>query len=132
MSEPGDDDFSRAVTELGDPDAVFRISSGRHQAKLWTGRGLLVVGLGASGLMLAIGAFGFAALAKFLLTPPVIGAVILYHMYRQRGLVVLVYPTGLLRLQRGAVESYPWPELAKVRLKLQRADSVEVRHDDAG
>jgi hypothetical protein len=134
MTEPGDDDFSRAVAELGDPDAVFHVSRGRYQAKLWVGVGLIlgtaaVLGLGwFVGLGLA--ALGFAG--KLIFTPPVIGAVILVTMYRQRGLVVLVYPTGLLRLQRGAVESYPWDEVSEVRLKLQQADPPKTRYADDG
>lgn len=132
MTEPGDDDFSRAVTELGDPDAVFHVSRGRYLAKLWVGLTLIVGGVAAGGLALLLGVGGFAVFAKVLLAPPVIGAVILVHMYRQRGLVVLVYPTGLLRLRRGEVESYPWDDVTEVRLKLQRSDGPEIRDDEAG
>lgn len=133
MSEPGDDDFSRAVTELGDPDTVFQVSRRRYLTKLWVGTALVVGSVAAIALFLALGMVGgIAVLAKVLLTPLIIGAVILITMYRQRGLVVLVYPTGLLRLRRGEVESYPWEEVAAVRLTLQRADAPETRYADDG
>lgn len=133
MTETGEDDVSRALAELGDPDAVFQVSRGRFLAKLWAGLALIVGGVAANGLILALGMWGaLAALAKLLLTPPIFGSVILVTVYRQRGLVVLVYPTGLLRLRRGEVESYPWDEVAEVRLKLQRAEAPEVLRDDDG
>ncbi len=52
-------------------------------------------------------------------------------MYRQRGLFVLVYPTGLLRLRRGEVDSFPWREVDHVRLKVQRtAGATIIRGED--
>jgi hypothetical protein len=132
MSLPGDDHLSLATAELGTPDALFQISRGRYLAKLWTGIGLILVGLAAIGLIWIIGAAGFAVLAKFLLAPPVFGALVLWHMYRNRELFVLVYPTGLLRLCRGEVESYPWAEIRHIQLKVQRVESPEFQFDLAG
>jgi hypothetical protein len=132
MSLPGDDHLSLATAELGTPDALFQISRGRYLAKLWTGIGLILVGLAAIGLIWIIGAAGFAVLAKFLLAPPVFGALVLWHMYRNRELYVLVYPTGLLRLCRGEVESYPWAEIRHIQLKVQRVESPEFQFDLAG
>src|SRR5262249_50441892 len=57
---------------------------------------------------------------------------LLWHMYRNRGLFVLVYPTGLLRLRRGEVDSFPWAEVDHLRLKVQRADRPEIDRDGAG
>lgn len=132
MGEPADDDdFTRAVAELGDPDAVFRISRGRFLAKLWVGLGLILSGAAVGGLGFAFGVGVLAVLAKFVLTLPVLGVILLVLMYRQRGLLVLVYPTGLLRLYRGEVASFPWNEVGEVRLKVQRA-APEVEADDAG
>ena len=44
MDLSGDDHLERAVTELGEPEALFRISSGRFLAKLSLGVFLLVLG----------------------------------------------------------------------------------------
>lgn len=133
MSEPVDDHLSRAQNELGEPDAVFQISRGRYYAKLWAGLGLIVGGVLAITAMIVFGLFDIGGLfAKFILGPPVIGAAILWHMYRQRGLMVLVYPTGLLRLQRGAVDSFPWDEIAEIRMKIQRLEAAEFFYDLEG
>jgi hypothetical protein len=56
--------------------------------------------------------------------PPIIGIALLWHMYRNRGLYVLVYPTGLLRLRRGEVDSFPWAEVEEVKLKVKRSEGV--------
>src|SRR5215467_740593 len=108
------DHLERAVTELGEPEALFRISSGRFLAKLALGVLLLIYGLVANYLWWihpqGPGTFGHFEIL-FLLVPPVSGASLLLHMYRNRGLYVLVYPTGLLRLRRGEVDSFPWREI---------------------
>ena len=127
----GDDHLNRALAELGEPDLLFQVSRARYRTKLGAGVGLIVGGAALNLLWLVLGAAG-AFLAKFLLAPPILGVFILLHMYRQRGLFVLLYPTGLLRLRRGEVESFPWPEIAEVRLKLQRAGAPETRSDDDG
>lgn len=132
MSVPGDDHLSLATAELGTPDALFQISRGRYLAKLWVGIGLILGGFAAIGLIWIIGAAGLAVLAKFLLAPPVFGALVLWHMHRNRELFVLVYPTGLLRLRRGEVESYPWAEISHIQLKVQRVETPEFQFDLAG
>jgi hypothetical protein len=133
MSEPGDDHLSRAQNELGDPEAFFQISRGRFHAKLWGALGLIVGSMFGIAVLIAVGAWDVAGIfAKLLLTPPVIGVAILWHMYRQRGLTVLVYPTGLLRLQRGEVDSFPWDDIAEIRMKLQRLDSPRILYDSEG
>jgi len=132
MNEAGDDHLSMAESELGEPEEMFRISRGRFRAKLWIGLGLIVGSIVAIAGMVLLGIFEAALLAKIILAPLIIGATILVTMYRQRGLMVLVYPTGVLRLQRGAVASFPWDEIAEVRLKIQRLDAPELRYDDAG
>ncbi|MBY0457923.1 MAG: hypothetical protein K2V38_11335, partial [Gemmataceae bacterium] len=64
---------------------------------------------------------------------PLVGLGLLWHMYRHRGLYVLVYPTGLLRLRRGEVDSFPWAEVEHVTLKIQRSPGPEFRyHPDGG
>jgi hypothetical protein len=53
-------------------------------------------------------------------------------MYRQRGQYVLIYPAGLLRLQRGEVDSFPWREVDHIQLKVQRAANAEIDRDPDG
>jgi hypothetical protein len=122
-----DDHLTRSLTELGEPDALFRVSRGRLLAKLALGVLLLVYGVVANYLWFAHGpgTFGHFELI-LLLVVPLSGAALLWHMYRQRGLYVLVYPTGLLRLRRGEVDSFPWREVEHVRLKVQRAAGAEI------
>jgi hypothetical protein len=123
-----DDDLTRATHELGDPDALFQVSAARHRLKLFTAVGLLVFGLVANYLwwVHGPGRKGFFEV-KLLIVPVVIGAGLLVHMWRNRGLSVLVYPTGVLRLRRGEVESFPWADVAEVRVKGDAADHPQVR-----
>lgn len=133
MDLPDDDHLSRSVTELGEPDALFRISSGRFMAKLSLGVALLVGGVVGNYFWWFHGPANFDALvAKLLLVPPVSGFGLLWHMYRERGLFVLIYPTGLLRLRRGEVDSFPWTEIDHINLKIQRAGEAGIVRDYHG
>ncbi|MDY3555374.1 DUF6585 family protein [Gemmata sp. JC717] len=133
MDLPDDDHLQRAVTELGDPDAFFRIGPARFFTKLSLGVALLVYGAVANYLWWAHGPATFGHVELLLLVfLPLSGASLLLHMYRNRGLYVLVYPTGLLRLRRGEVDSFPWAEVERVHLKVQRADDAEYAYDDGG
>ena len=132
MDLTGDDHLERAHTELGDPEALFRISPTRLLAKLALGVGLLVYGAVANYLWWVRGPADFNHIAiLFLFVLPLSGLSLLLHMYRHRGLYVLVYPAGLLRLRRGEVDSFPWAEVARVQLKVQRAASAEFAYDPA-
>jgi hypothetical protein len=133
MDLPDDDHLHRSVTELGDPDALFRISGGRFLAKLTLGLLLIVYGVVANAWWWSRQNPTFGHIELFLLIiVPIFGVALLLHMYRQRGLYVLVYPTGLLRLQRGDVNSFPWHEVDHILLKVQRAAGAEfVRGDDS-
>lgn len=126
-----DDDLARAVGELGPPDHLFRVAAGWARAKLLVAAGMILFGAVGSYLWFAVGPGDFNILIKFLLMPPVLGAALLVHLVRNRGLAVLVYPTGLLRLRRGEVESFPWDEVAAVKLKVQAA-AVAVSRDPDG
>jgi hypothetical protein len=53
-------------------------------------------------------------------------------MYRQRGLKILIYPTGLLRLRRGEIASFPWQEVDHIRVKIEQVNSVEIVRDADG
>ena len=133
MDLPDDDHLSRSVTELGEPDALFHISHGRFVAKLSLGIGLIVLGLVGNYFWWFHGPANFdAIISHLLLVLPFSGAALLLHMYRQRGLYVLVYPTGLLRLRRGEIDSFPWREVAHVLLKVQRATGAELTRGPDG
>ena len=131
MDLSGDDHLERAVTELGEPEALFRISRGRFLAKLGLGVLLLVLGGVANYLWWVPGPARFDHFVFHLLyLLPLSGAALLVHMYRNRGLLVLVYPSGLLRLRRGEVDSFPWGEVERVQLRVQRAEAEFDRDAD--
>lgn len=133
MDLPDDDHLQRAQTELGDPDAFFRVSPARFFTKLSLGVALLIYGAVANYLWWVHGPATFGHFELLLLVfLPLSGASLLLHMYRNRGLYVLVYPAGLLRLRRGEVDSFPWHEVERVRLQVQRADGAEFSYDDDG
>jgi hypothetical protein len=133
MDLSGDDHLERAVTELGDPEVLFRVGRGRLLAKLSFGVLLVAFGFVANYLWWFRGPARIDHLIFHLLyILPLSGAALLLHMYRNRGLFVLVYPTGLLRLRRGEVDSFPWNEVESVRLCVQRVDSAEFTYDPDG
>ncbi|CAN5124156.1 hypothetical protein BH11PLA2_BH11PLA2_14110 [soil metagenome] len=130
--QDADTNVARAATLLGEPEAVFRASSGRVRAKFALALGLIVYGILAN-----IGWFGFGP-GKFghfevhlLFLPPIIGGALLWHLWRHRGLRVLIYPTGLLRLQHKNVDSFPWEDINAIRMKLQpHGEPFILREDD--
>lgn len=133
MENVDHDHLTRSVTELGDPDALFQISNGRFLAKLAIGITLLAGGIVANIAWWVNGPANFdALLAKLLIVLPISGGALLVHMYRQRGLYVLIYPTGLLRLRRGEVDSFPWSEIDHVCVNVQRTAEAEFTHDADG
>jgi hypothetical protein len=133
MDLSGDDHLERAVTELGDPEALFRISRGRFLAKLTLGVLLIALGAVANYLWWFRGPAQIDHLIFHLLyLIPLFGVGLLVHMYRNRGLFVLVYPTGLLRLRRGEVDSFPWNEIESVRLRVTRAEAAEFDREGDG
>lgn len=133
MELTGDDHLERAHTELGAPEAMFRVSRGRFLAKLALGLALVGYGVVANYLWWFEGPGDVSHVwILFLVVPPITGASLLLHMYRHRGLYVLVYPTGLLRLRRGEVVSFPWGEVESVRLSLQRSEGPEFARDPDG
>jgi hypothetical protein len=128
-----DDDLSRARAELGEPEGLFQVSPGWFRTKLLLAVGLILTGVAAGVGLWWFGLLGGAAVfAKLLLAPLIAGIALLWHLYRNRGLFVLVYPTGLLRLRRGEVDSFPWPEIEQVRLRVKRAEGPELTRDAEG
>lgn len=133
MDLPDDDHLHRAQVELGDPDAFFRVSPARLFAKLALGVALLVYGVGANYFWWVHGPATFGHFELLLLVfLPLSGVSLLLHMYRNRGLYALIYPTGLLRLRRGEVDSFPWHEVERVQLKVQRANGAEFVFAESG
>lgn len=132
--EAGPDDYrARAVAELGDPDRVFQVGARWLRAKLLLGVGLIVYGVAANYAWWVHGPQNFHHVVLHLLIwPPALGVALLIHMYRQRGLVVLIYPAGLLRMRRDEVDSFPWAEITAVRLKVQKADEAVVVRGNGG
>ena len=126
-----DTPLDRCRAELGEPDAVFSVDRAQARGRLVLGLCLVLGGLAGNYLFWVHGPAKFGAvLAKLLLAPPVVGGILLAHLYRNRGLHVLAYPTGLLRLQGDAVESYPWADVAEVRVKAAKADLHTDRDAD--
>jgi hypothetical protein len=133
MDLPDDDHLHRAVIELGEPEALFRISRARFLAKLCLGVSLIVLGAVANYFWWFEGPATVEHFVFHLLyIVPLSGVALLVHMYRHRGLYVLIYPSGLLRLRHGEVDSFPWHEVESVRLKVQRADAAEFIRDPDG
>ncbi|MFO0795923.1 MAG: DUF6585 family protein [Gemmataceae bacterium] len=129
MTEP--DDLTRAREELGDPDSLYQVNPAWYRTKLLVGLALVGVGVAAVGLAVVFGFKLLQHLFHFIIWPLLAGGGLILNLYRQRGLHVLIYPTGLLRLRHGEVESFPWDEVAEVRLKTKRVDSpVLVRGPD--
>jgi hypothetical protein len=133
MDLTGDDHLERAQTELGDPEALFRVGRARFLTKLSLGLALVLYGFVANYFWWVEGPGTFSHFEfLFLIVPPLTGVSLLLHMYRNRGLYVLIYPTGLLRLRHGEVVSFPWSEVDHVRLHLQRTEGPEFTHDSDG
>lgn len=132
MELTGDDHLERAVTELGTPEALFRVGSGRFAAKLGLGVLLVVLGLLANYIWWVPGPARFDFVSHLLFFLPLSGLALLLHMYRNRGLFVLVYPTGLLRLRHGEIDSFPWSEIDRITVRIQRAEDAQFAHDDNG
>lgn len=127
MDLPKDEHLQQSVTELGDPEAMFHISGSRFLAKLSLGVLLLLFGVIGNYFWWVHGPATFGHFELLLLIVlPLTGAGLLWHMYRQRGLYVLIYQTGLLRLRRGEVDSFPWREVDHIRMKVQRAGAVTI------
>lgn len=118
LIDPPEDAVARATRELGAPEALFAVSPKWVRAKLAVGLGLVAYGLIANYLWFAHGPGRVGHVqVELLILPPIIGAGLLVFLYRNRGLRVMVYPTGLLRLRPGEAESVPWAEVREVVLK---------------
>jgi hypothetical protein len=133
MDLSADEHLIRSMAELGEPESLFHVSRGRFFTKLGVGLLLLVLGVVGNYLWWVHGPGRFDALvAHLLILLPLLGIALFWHMYRHRRLFVLVYPTGLLRLRRGEVDSFPWEDITQIRLKVQRTAAPELRRGPDG
>ncbi|MBA2226185.1 DUF6585 family protein [Thermogemmata fonticola] len=128
------DHFHLAISELGEPEAIFRISLPRFLFQLSLSVLLLVVGFLINYLWWVHGPQKMDHLAMLLLIPPVLGLVVLGRLLRQRGLTVLLYPSGLLYLCRGQALVFLWQEITEVWLhfshlqkRMEESDAQGVR-----
>ncbi|MCS7021934.1 MAG: hypothetical protein NZU63_08920 [Gemmataceae bacterium] len=130
---PLNDPVQLTLTELGEPEAIFRFSRGRFAALLLLGVGLLVGGIALNYYWWVQGPRRIGHLQMvILLLLPLSGVSLLYHLYRQRGLTVLVYPVGLVRIQRHHAVIFPWSEVTQVRLGIKAARKPVVERNEAG
>jgi len=133
MSDPENDHLSRSVMELGEPESLYRVQPARLLAKLGIGLSLLLFGVIANYWWWIHGPATFGHLELMLLiVVPLMGVTLLWHMYRHRGLHVLIYPAGLLRLIRGEVDSFPWGDIVMIHFRVPHAAEAEFRRDASG
>lgn len=113
-----DEEVDFATQQLGTPDAVFRAGGRWARVKMIVGLVLILYGGVANYVWWVHGPAQFGHFQFHLLfVPPIIGGALLWFLYRNRGLRVLIFPTGLLRLKPDEVESFPWEAVAVVRQK---------------
>lgn len=131
MDDPPDDPNSEsdpltiAIATLGEPISVHRLSDRRQRTLTLGGLGLVLGGIITLSLwMWLIPNIAAAVAWKLLLTPVIFGFVLLGQVIRTRGLVVYVFPTGVLRTGRGSVESFLWDEIESLTM---RADAAKLR-----
>jgi len=118
---PTADAAAVAADRLGAPETVYAVSPGRFWTKLGLGLLLVAYGFVAIGLMWAFNVWKFEHYVILIVAgPPLAGVSLLRHLYATRGLRVLVYPTGLLRVQRADAEAYPWADVAAVGVRAEQ------------
>lgn len=133
MDPPADDLLSRAITELGEPELVFRAGGTRLLTKFLLGTVLLLWGVVGNYYWWFRGPATFGHLELFLLIVlPVSGGVLLWHLYRERGLAVLLYDAGLLQLRRGEADSCLWAEVDHVLLRVKPWTQPVIERDEDG
>lgn len=120
------DEISRE--RLGEPERAFRVGAARFGTKFGLGALLVVYGVVANVLAWRWGFWGLDHVSLLLLfAPPITGLSILRQLYINRGLAVLIYPTGLLRIQGREVLAFPWDDIRQVRIRAERATPLTLR-----
>jgi hypothetical protein len=149
------EDVASKVESLGPPQAEFSVSAASFTRQVLGA--VLLAGLGMAMIVMPLSIIWFRAVAEtFILFKLVIlgliflsGAVFLVQRaYRNRGLRVLVYPEGLVRLHRGEAQALFWDEVdlvshkrptghwarfaqGKLVLTLKRSNGTELSFDDS-
>jgi hypothetical protein len=122
-----------AAEHLGEPQAIFKASPRRVRIKFLLAFALILYGIAGN-----IGWFVFGPATfghwqiHLLVVPPIIGSGLLWHLWKHRGLRVLIYPTGLLRIQGGEVQSFPWDEIRGIRMKLHPTGDPHLLYSGTG
>lgn len=123
-----DEEADLAARELGEPLATFRAGGRRAKLKGIVGIALVFYGIVANYFWWVHGPARFGHIEfHLLIAPPILGGGLLGFLYRNRGLRILVFPTGLLRLKPEEVESFPWDTVTTVRLKTDAGEPVIER-----
>ena len=126
-ARPTADPAEVAIERLGEPDAVYAVSTGRFWAKFATGAALVVYGVAANIVAALFGFWNIDHISLLLVFAPMVtGFSLLRHLYATRGLRVLVYPTGFLRVHRDEATAFPWDDLAAVGLRAESAAPVTL------
>jgi len=128
------EEFDPLVEDLGAPLSVHRTSPAQAFRRLVYG--FAMIGLGAIVNYLWWFAWGGPILIDkfsllFLFGIPIYGVALIYRSFADRGLWVMVYPTGVLRWQRGTIVSFAWPEIANVTFHRVQADGGLKRLTDS-
>ncbi len=119
-----------ATQQLGEPLAVFRAGGRWAKLKAIVGITLVIYGLIVNYLWWFHGPARFGHIEfHLLIAPPIIGIGLLAFLYRNRGLRILIFPTGLLRLKPNEVESFPWESITAIRFKTDTAERI-LEFDD--
>lgn len=127
-----DEEVDLAAKELGEPLAIYRGGGRYMKLKVILGVALLMYGLIANYFWWVHGPARFGHIEfHLLIAPPVIGGGLLAFLYRNRGLRVLIFPTGLLRLKPNEVESFPWETIVAVHLKTDTREPI-IEYTDTG
>jgi hypothetical protein len=131
MSDESEADESvlKATAALGEPEEVYRASPGRQRAKFGMAMGLLLFSVIGLTLWFTVGPARANHFLHMLIMPGVVAIGLLVHMVRHRGVRVLFYPSGLLKLQRGTAESFPWDEITELKLKLDLQGGIQTERD---
>jgi hypothetical protein len=127
-----DNYLERSLVELGPPLAEFSVSPWRFWTRLSIGIILLIYGVVSNYYWWVVGPQKFNHFSFLLLFgPPGMGFSLLWLVITNRGLNILVYSIGLLRVQRNQVESFPWHEIERIYIKADSGEVVAI-YDEQG
>jgi hypothetical protein len=128
----GDPRVEVVLRELGEPEAVYQIGLPRFLFQLAISLTLILIGVLINYLWWVHGPQRLDHLALLLLFPPFLGVVVIGRLLRQRGLMLLLYPTGLLHLRRAQAEVVLWQEVDQMFLHFNHLKERIVEHDQEG